>query len=60
MKRRNAKKLPSIIYILIGVSIMFVIFRGIFLAEFGVEMDVLSIFIPGLTIGVLYGYWLNK
>lgn len=39
---------------------MFVIFRGIFLAEFGIEMDVLSIFIPGLTMGVLYGHWLSK
>ena len=60
MKRRNEKKLPRVVYVLIGVSIMFVIFRGIFLAEFGIEMDVLSIFIPGLTMGVLYGHWLSK
>ena len=60
MKRRNEKKLPNTVYILIGASIMFLIFRGIFIAEFGIEMDILSIFVPSLTLGVLYGHWISK
>lgn len=51
MKKEN--KLPSGLWFLIGVSVMFIVFRYLFFAEFGFEMDILSTFIPAFTLGVV-------
>lgn len=55
---KNDKKVPSFLYVMVGMSIMFVIFRTMFWSEFNIEMDTLSIFVPAFTIGCLTVYWI--
>lgn len=57
MKRKNEKKLPGMYYLCIGISIMLIVFRYLFWAEFSIEMDIFSCMFPGYTIGLLVGWW---
>lgn len=52
---KKSEKLPGVVYLCIGVSIMLLVFRYIFWAEFSMEMDIFSMMFPGFTLGLVYG-----
>ena len=57
--RKDNKKIPAFLYVLIGVSIMFIVCRTMFWSELNIEMDIMSIFIPAYTLGCLSVYWMR-
>lgn len=57
---KTQNRIPAELWFFIGVSFMFIVFRYLFLAEFGLEMDILSTLVPGFTAGAVTAWKLKK